>query len=359
MTTIKIKLLFVVEAMGGGVFTYIYNLANELSYKYEVYIAYGVRNQTPTNYKKFFNQNIHLIEITNFTRKISPTADIKSAVELNKLAQYVNPDIIHLHSSKAGAIGRLLFFHKKYQLFYTPHGYSYLIQGNILKKGIYKVIEYLLAKVKCTTISCSIGEHQETLKLTKNAKFVNNGISIEELNGLLKKPRDFKNVSSKQTVFTLGRITKQKNPRLFNQIAESLPDVQFVWIGDGELRYLLSAENIEIKGWLGRDDALKIASQADTFLLPSLWEGLPISLLEAMYLSKKCVVSNVVGNKDVINNGKNGYICDTLFEYVDAIHTSNNNVNIQAHNDILDKSTTHIMSEKYAQIYSESIKMCS
>lgn len=60
---------------------------------------------------------------------------------------------------------------------------------------------------------------------------------------------------------------------------------------------------------------------------------------------------------NVINNGKNGYICDTLFEYVDAIHTSNNNVNIQAHNDILDKYTTHIMSEKYAQIYSESIKM--
>ena len=48
---------------------------------------------------------------------------------------------------------------------------------------------------------------------------------------------------------------------------------------------------------------------ADVFLLTSLWEGLPVSLLEAMYMKKPCVVSDVIGNHDVIENGRNGFIC--------------------------------------------------
>ena len=51
------------------------------------------------------------------------------------------------------------------------------------------------------------------------------------------------------TVYTLGRICYQKNPTLFNEIAEALPDVKFIWIGDGELREQLTSKNIEITGW--------------------------------------------------------------------------------------------------------------
>ena len=86
------------------------------------------------------------------------------------------------------------------------------------------------------------------------------------------------------TVYTLGRICYQKNPTMFNAIAELLPDVKFVWIGDGELRKELTSENIEITGWADRATAIKYAVNADVFLLPSRWEGLPISLLESMYI---------------------------------------------------------------------------
>ena len=58
----KKKILYMVEAMGGGVFTYIVDLANELVDTYDMYIAYAVRKQTPANYKDYFDKRIHLIQ---------------------------------------------------------------------------------------------------------------------------------------------------------------------------------------------------------------------------------------------------------------------------------------------------------
>ena len=72
----KKKILYIVEAMGGGVFTYIVELANELVNKYDMYIAYAVRKQTPKNYKDYFDKRIHLIEVKNFGRAIDPVKDI-------------------------------------------------------------------------------------------------------------------------------------------------------------------------------------------------------------------------------------------------------------------------------------------
>lgn len=56
----KKKILYMVEAMGGGVFTYIVDLANELVDTYDMYIAYAVRKQTPANYKDYFDKRMHL-----------------------------------------------------------------------------------------------------------------------------------------------------------------------------------------------------------------------------------------------------------------------------------------------------------
>ena len=71
--------------MGGGVFTYIVDLANEL-----------VNKQTPKNYKDYFDKRIHLIEVKNFGRAINPTKDIAAFFEVKKIAAEVKPDVIHL-----------------------------------------------------------------------------------------------------------------------------------------------------------------------------------------------------------------------------------------------------------------------
>ena len=126
----KKKILYIVEAMGGGVFTYIVDLANELVNSYDMYIAYAVRKQTPENYKDYFDKRIHLIEVENFARAINPSKDIAAFFEIRKIAKRVRPDIIHLHSSKAGALGRLAFNGKKVPVFYNSHGYSFLMQNS-------------------------------------------------------------------------------------------------------------------------------------------------------------------------------------------------------------------------------------
>lgn len=389
----KKKILFIVEAMGGGVFTYIVDLANELANMnndgaliYDIYVTYGVRKQTPKNYMKYFDKKIHLIKVDSFERSIKASKDIKSFFEIKKIANKVKPNIIHLHSSKAGALGRVAFNGykvngKPVQLFYTPHGYSFLMKNHSAsKRFVYKIIEKSCGKLNCTTISCSEGEHLESLKLNKRATYVDNGINTKEMDKTLGK---IKVKDHPFTVFTLGRICYQKNPTLFNAIAESLPDVHFLWIGDGELRNDLKSKNIEFTGWTDRKSALTRSMMADVFLLTSLWEGLPISLLEAMYMKKPCVVSDVIGNHDVIHNNKNGFVCVEVDDFVKAIRGIQREMAGQvferteglanlypkaavggetarlienAYVDIMEKYNTRVMAEKYSRIYSESKK---
>ena len=356
----KIKILYVVEAFGGGVFTYLVDLSSRLATNYDITIAYGLREQTPANFKDFFPSNIRFIKVKHFERSVNPFNDIKAIFEIKRIQKKVDPDIIHLHSSKAGVIGRLAFYGNNTKLFYTPHGYSFLMMDqSILKRKIYKAIEWIFAKTNCTTISCSRGEYKETLKLTKNATYVNNGINVDELKESLQDISVSSSVSEHR-VFTLGRICYQKNPELFNKIAESFPEIPFIWIGDGDLRDKLTAKNISITGWLQREDALKVASNSDIFILTSLWEGLPISLLEAMYMKKTCIVSKVIGNKNVIKNGCNGFVCEDIDSFVQAVRSAvsedmrayQNN----AHAEILKKYNTEVMARKYDTIYRTSVQ---
>ena len=97
---------------------------------------------------------------------------------------------------------------------------------------------------------------------------------------------------------------------------------------------------------------------ADVFLLPSRWEGLPISLLESMYMKKICVVSNVIGNRDVIHNGENGFVCAQVEEFVRVIKQCRNGKDSlveQAYQDILDDYNTKVMAEQYSNIYRNSV----
>lgn len=354
----KKKILYIVEAMGGGVFTYIVDLANELVNSYDMYIAYAVRKQTPANYKDYFDKRINLIEVKNFARAINPSKDIAAFFEIRKIAKKVRPDIIHLHSSKAGALGRLAFNGKKVPVFYTPHGYSFLMQNSSsAKRKIYKAIETICGKRNCTTISCSAGEHEESEKLTKQAVYVNNAVNTEALRELIeavpRKKHPF-------TVFTLGRICYQKNPRLFNQVACANTDVRFLWIGDGELRGELTAPNIEITGWAQRNEALQYSVNADAFLLTSLWEGLPMSLLEAMFMEKPCVVSDVIGNHDVIHNNDNGYVCNKIDEYTKAIAEIRNGKSEgyikKARADVIEQYDTKVQARHYSDIYMAGLR---
>lgn len=349
----KKKILYVVEAMGGGIFTYIVELVNGLVNNYDMYIAYAIRPQTPRNYRDYFDQRVHLIEVRNFKRSIDLVKDFKAFIELKMIVKKINPDIIHLHSSKAGVIGRFAFDGKDISLFYTPHGYSFLMQNyKPIKRIAFKMLEKVCAKRKCMTISCSEGEHKETLKLTQNAIYINNAVNLDKLQKMIEQVEI---QDHPFTVFTLGRICFQKNPSLFNKIAEAMPDVKFIWIGEGELREELTAINIEITGWIKREQALKLSINADVFILTSLWEGLPVSLLESMYMKKLCVVNNVIGNRDVIHNSYNGVVCNSVIDFIEGINAAREKrakkLIDRAFEDILEFYNTNVQIEAYDRIY--------
>ncbi len=340
--------------MGGGVFTYIVELANKLVEEYDLYIAYAVRAQTPKDYKDYFDKRIHLIKVENFIRAIRPVKDIKAGFEIRQIVKEINPEIIHLHSAKAGILGRLFLNTRKHKLFYTPHGYSFLMENcHPLKRSMYKGIEKIFGLTKCKTICCSVGEYKESLKVTKSSSFISNGIDINILNNQMQNVKVEKH--NKPIVFTIGRICEQKNPSMFNAIASSMPNVDFVWIGDGELKEQLTSENIKITGWISREEVIKYAMQADIFVLASLWEGLPISLLESMYMKKVCIVSDVVGNRDVILDGRNGYVCKNTEHFISRIQENVDNLNQEvaqnAYESIIDTYNTDVISVLYSKEY--------
>lgn len=161
------------------------------------------------------------------------------------------------------------------------------------------------------------------------------------------------------TVFTLGRACVQKQPQLFNKIAELVPDARFIWIGNGELESELTAPNIEVTGWKPRKDALAMAKGADAFILCSLGEAIAMSLIENMYIKKLILVSDTMGNKSVIHNGVNGYVCSAAEEYADRIKSAMrkfpSELPEKAYQDVLDIYNTKAMKKKYIGFYNDVI----
>lgn len=357
------KVLHIVESFGSGVFSFLVDLINETNKDFEIIVAYGKREETPKNFREYFNNNIKFIKIENFTRSINVKKDIKALIEIKKIIKEEKPDIVHLHSSKAGVLGRLAINGNKVKMFYNPHGFSFLKQDDLkLKRTIYWIIEKVTANFNknCTIIGCSSGEYIEAKKLNRNSMCINNGINVENLKKetekLEKRKIDYENLK----ICTVGRISYQKNPKIFNELAKEFPNIQFTWIGDGELRKNLTSSNIKVTGWKDKKELIEIVNNSDIFILPSLWEGLPISLLEAMALKKICIVSNVIGNRDVIRNEYNGFVCNDFENFKTIIQNIQNDkydlirISENAYNDIVNIYNAETMSKQYLKVYKET-----
>ena len=104
----KKKILMVCEAFGGGVFTYVSQLCNDMVDEFDIYLAYSLRPQTPKNYKDFLDQRVHLIEMKNVGVKglTNFKSDIAAIKELRQIEKEIQPDVIHLHSSVAAVLDK-------------------------------------------------------------------------------------------------------------------------------------------------------------------------------------------------------------------------------------------------------------
>lgn len=350
------KILMLTETMGSGVFTLVSQLCNDLCDVFDITLVYSTRRkETPADFRNYFDPRVKLVEVKtlNKTSLANVANDLKIIRELRQIEQEVQPDIIHLHSSIAGGLGRIAFSGKNNTVVYTPHGYAHILGGPGVKGKVYGLMEKILGQTRSVTLTCCPSEDDEAKKLCKRTYYAETGINVENLKESL---ADVNPVYNDQfTVFCLGRIAKQKRPDLFNRIAELVPEAKFLWIGDGDLRGELTAPNIEITGWKSRKEALSIAKGADAFVLCSYGEAIAMSLIENMFLKKLCLVSNTMGNKDVIQDGVNGYVCDTVEEYAGRIRAAMKSFPSQlpekAYQDVLDIYNTVAMKKKYVTFY--------
>ena len=211
-------------------------------------------------------------------------------------------------------------------MFYTPHGYAFLRTDiSSFKKKLYWQIEKMIQQLfGGTTIACGDTEY-EIAKTIGDSKLVRNGISIAKIQRHLSHHQN-----TKLTIGAVGRISFQKNPNLFNQIALHFPDYHFVWIGDGELKPLITAPNIRITGWItDRKKVLKELNDIDIYMQISLWEGLPIAVLEAMALQKPVIATNIIGNKDAVLHNHTGFLfteIDELDQYFEFLKDPENRI---------------------------------
>ncbi len=131
------------------------------------------------------------------------------------------------------------------------------------KSKIYKLMEQILGKKNCITLTCCDSEDEVAKTLCKKTAYIETGVNLKDLGEALDGIEPVKN--ERFTVFTLGRACVQKQPALFSRIAQLVPEARFVWIGNGELENELT--DVEVTGWKPRKEALAMAKGADAFIL--------------------------------------------------------------------------------------------
>lgn len=278
--------------------------------------------------RTFSSPNVKFIKWRSAQRPIHPLKDFIALSELYKILKRLKEknlvDTVHLHSAKSGILGRLACKMLKIKnVFYSPHGAPFLAGRTALSKYLYEQIEKLGGRLSGTVVCCSVSELNAYLSLGIDAIYISNGIAMER-----KTKPAIKSKKEKFTVITSGRITAQKNPALFNSIANYFSEFgqfEFVWAGDGEERERLASKNIVVTGWLTEKEINKLITNADVYLSTSLYEGLSFGVLEALILNKPVLLSHCVGNIDLVKNGINGDLFETDSEAIVKILQYYNN----------------------------------
>lgn len=356
-------ILHITECLGSGVLYYVKNLCSWQIKDFRVVVAYSTRPETPENFKDQFDDSVEFIKVDGFTREISPLNDLQAFHNIRKIVRCVQPDLIHLHSTKAGVLGRWAINNNRYKILYSPHAYSFLMEDcDNLHRKFYESVEKMSNRKNVITVTDIDGELEASRKVTRNAICIPNGISCAEMDeiicqamDLIKQGKVKKNYE--KTVCMIGKAVPQKNPQLFNMIAEQMKDIHFIWIGAGPLEYELKSSNIEITGWVSRAEAIAKIIVCDMLLFTSKWESLSIALLEAMYVGKMCIVSNADGNKDVIKDGINGYVCYKLEDYLKHISYAYTNTDLiesmgsNSREAVIKRYNLDVMERKYKEYF--------
>ena len=192
--------------------------------------------------------------------------------------------------------------------FYSPHGSAFLRSDlRPAQRRMILLAEQILALLPSRLVLVSNSEFDVARRVSRHLALLENGVDT----GLLE-PRAPRAASSRPRVVMVGRVTEQKAPWRFAAAASQLADrADFRWLGygpPGDVRRWLGAAPVEVSGRLDHAALLDELRQADIVYFPTLWEGMPLSLIEAQASGLPVVASDIEGNRNVVIDGVTGYL---------------------------------------------------
>jgi len=313
----------VLEPFASGVTTAVSSIAGELQ-DFTHIVIHGSRNWTESaeKVKERFPAGVAFVEWKSAVREISLVKDWKALWELIALLKPYTPKnlkkknqtaVVHLHSSKAGFLGRLACRVLGIKsVIYTPHCGAFLRTDiSLLKRKLYRFFEWLGGCFGGRVVGCGPSEGELYKKLGKNTTYVSNGVKLKET----KSAQNNRNLIA----FT-GIASFQKDPALWSAVAAACNSVakqegfSFCWVGDGPLVGELDRDYVDLSGWKTAKEVENLLGKTAVYFSASAWEGLPYGVLEAMNSGCALLLRNVPGNRELVVPGKNGWLFDTREE---------------------------------------------
>jgi glycosyltransferase involved in cell wall biosynthesis len=289
--------------------------------------------------------------IKELKRKPNFKSDKEAYQKIKQIIEEFKPDIVHTHASKAGAIGRRAAYACKVPIIiHTFHGHVFHSYFGKLKSTLFKIIERRLARKSTAIIAISEIQKKELTEIhsicsQEKIHIVPLGFDLGKFqeNHSEKRTltRDTFQLHEKQiAIAIIGRLTRIKNHFFFLDVVEKIlengeKNAVFFIVGDGELRPEIEArvnelnkkfgENIRLTSWI--KDIATFNAGMDIICLTSDNEGTPVSLIEAQASNVPVVSTNVGGVRDIIDEGRTGYVVEKgdLEDYVKKLGNLINN----------------------------------
>jgi len=329
----KRKILYIItKSVWAGAGKYVYDLATNLDKnRFEVFVAAGGNGPLAQKIKEV---GIPYYEIKNFQRDINFLKEIFSYFEILTLLLKIRPDVVHVNSSKAGGIAgaavwdyRFLTLNFKVKTIFTAHGWAFHESRKkwqiFLIKLFTKITCFYYSKIICVSEFDRLSAIKNHIAPQRKLITIHNGIDVDEYKFL---PREIaqeklfemckishmRNFTQNIIIGTIGEFTKNKGQKYLIDAAEKLKikklKFKILIIGWGEEfeNLKLKIENLKLEEtiFLIKDLASpsNFLKAFDIFVLPSLKEGLPYTLLEAGLAELPIVATNIGGIPEIIGH---------------------------------------------------------
>lgn len=313
----KIRILQVLAsgAVGGGT-THLLGLVGGLSEHFELHVACSDDGPLLADLARA-GVRTHRVPMT---RKFNPGAIMALAAII--LREGI--DQVHFHGTRAGLAACPAAVLTRRPGIYTVHGWSFHPRGSALLETLARMLEQRIARSSARVICVGDSDRRLGLRLgilsAAQSRVIPNGVLPEAFLPRMEDRAAVRaewNVSDDCLLVSLfGRLTEQKGQRTLLRAATQFAGqpLRFMLVGDGEDRAALMAlacelgiaEQVIFTGF--RHDVPRLLSATDVVVLPSLWEGLPICLLEAMAAGRPVVASAVDGSVEVVQPGQTGLL---------------------------------------------------